>query len=573
MTVSRHLRRACATLMAGAVATGLGAVAPARADEISADGAQKLEQQVHDWLAALLGPLVPVGERPLHVTAEADHYRVEAPFADLLGSLGVTVQGAPVSAALKPLAGGRWAIDDVRAPSPLTMSYALPGDGKGGDAPAETLTATIGSQHQHGVLDPSFATPSTMDGTIKGYTSTIEGEKDLGKRTTSIDEITYHLALDPVDGRLDVVEDTDSHLLASNTVVPNIGLASFSVEKMHGSLRLDGVAPDRVASLVHAAMELAPLGIAAAKQQQGAPDLQAIRTLAEQNRKAAADDRAAADADKQAVAEGRMTPADRRKNTEARIARAKERMKAMQALRAPNAAKPVLTGEQRTAMHDALVAVADLLQGFDQQVSMENVHVVGAGYTGHLAKFATELSVDAPAGKVTLHFHVGLDGLDSPDIPPGVFRDYLPRHISITPRIGGVPAAALHDLLLHAADNPGDDPQMEAEAKSLLDKGPVVVGLEELSLDFGPATLTGSGELRVIGTDQYDGDAQFKATGLDDLIAQANTVPELKQAGPVLFLLKGMGKQDGDATVWNISYHDKKVLVNGNDLSAMLPGK
>jgi hypothetical protein len=329
-----------------------------------------------------------------------------------------------------------------------------------------------------------------------------------------------------------------------------------------------------LAPLLHAVMDLAPAGVAAAKQG-GASDQKSLPALAEQNRAAAEDDRRAAEADKHAVAEGRMTPAQRKKNTEDRLARAKARRAAMLTAKGqPETPVPAvaLSPEQHAEMHDALVALADLISGFDEHGTLENLHVVAAGHSGRLQKFALGLSAGAPDGKIAIRFNLAMDGLDSPDIPPGVFRDYLPRHLSIAPRVSGVPSADLRDLLLRAADSNGNDPLLEVQARALLDKGPVAIGLDELSFDFGPATLQGKGEVRVLGTDRYEGEAHFTATGLDDLIKKANTVPELAQAAPVLFLVKGMGRQDGPNTVWDVTYKDSKVLVNGNDLSQMLPG-
>jgi len=152
-------------------------------------------------------------------------------------------------------------------------------------------------------------------------------------------------------------------------------------------------------------------------------------------------------------------------------------------------------------------------------------------------------------------------------------RAYMPRHIEFAPSIGGVPAKDLRALLLRAADSEGNDPGLKAQADELMQKGPLTVGLDSLALDFGPATLRGTGELRIVGPDDVEGEAHVTATGLDALIQQANTVPELKQAEPVLFMLKGLGRQDGARTVWDITYRDRKVLVNGNDLSGMMPKK
>ncbi len=289
---------------------------------------------------------------------------------------------------------------------------------------------------------------------------------------------------------------------------------------------------------------------------------------------AADEDRRAAEADKKAVAAGTLTLAESKKHSDERHARAAARAKAMEAARqpAPAAPPPDLTPEQQASLKTALVALVGIATGFDEHGTMENMHVAAAGHSGHLDKLAAGFSVSAPDGKALLRLTFAIDGLDSPDIPPGIYRDYLPRHLSIAPRVGGVPAADLHDLLLRAANSQGTDPDLQEQAVALLGKGPVAIGVDELSFDFGPATLKGTGEVRVSGMSEYEGEAHFVATGLDELIQKVAKVPELKQAGPVLFLVKGMGKQDGATTVWDVTYSQGKLLVNGNDLSQMIPG-
>lgn len=571
-------RQATATLLAGAFAAGLCAVAPgARADEVSAEGAEQLEQQVHDWLASLLGPQVDIGEHPLQVAADGDHYTVELPYISPLGGLGITAEGNPFTASLKPLEGGRWAIDDMRIPSPLRLSYPIPAAANGGVPGTGLFTAKVGSQDQHGVFDPSFATPSHWDIMLKDYSSKVDRGADKGTSAVTIDEMTGHVTIDPAeDGRVNIVEDVDSHLIASNATTPQTGVASFSAERLHGGIRLKGVSPDGIASLVSSAKVLVPLAIAAAEVGKGpaAGAKQDVHALVEKDRKAAELERQAAEADKAAVADGRMTLAERKQNADDRRAAALARQKVLQAARAAGDTGPtVLTADQKAATHDALVALMDLMTGFEEHQTFEDVHVAAAKYSGHVGKLEFGFGAGAPDGRAAVKLDLVLDDLDSPDVPPGIFRDYMPRHIAIAPRIGGVPAEDLRKLLLRAADSEGKDPMLETEAKALLAKGPVVAALDEVSVDFGPATLKGSGELRISGEKEYEGEAHLTATGLDELIKQAGTVPELKQAGPVLFLLKGMGRQDGATTVWDITYRDNKVLVNGNDLSQMLPGK
>ena len=560
-----------AGIFACAVAAGLCA-GPALADDMTDAGAQQLEQQVRDWLVGLLGPSVDPGARPLHITADGDHYRLEIPFAGPLAATGATIAGDPVSAKLTPLEGGRWALDDIRIPSPLHVSYPAPGAGKDGADVTRELTTTVESQDQHAVLDPSLTSGSHWDGTLRGYSSSVVGLAGADRATTRIEDMRFHFAWEPgADGLLNVVQETDSHMLSSTSQTGDADQATLSIERMHAVVKLDRLAPDHLATIMHAAMRLMPLGVAAAQQHAGG-DTAALAALLAANRSAADADKRAEAADKKAVAEGRMTAETRKKNADARHARAQARMEAIKAARTA-AATPELSPEDKTAAHEGLVALADLLGGFDEQGTMENVRFGAAGHSGHLDKLALGLGVGAPDGRTTIRFALGLDGIDSEEIPPGVYRDYVPRHTSLALHLGGVPAADLRALLLRAGDSEGNDPHLQEAALALLANGPLVLGLDSLAFDFGPTTLQAKGEFRVRAEDDYDGDAHIVATGLDDLIKQANTVPELKQGAPVLLMLKGLGQQEGATTVWDVTYKDGKVLVNGTDLGDMLPGK
>jgi hypothetical protein len=166
--------------------------------------------------------------------------------------------------------------------------------------------------------------------------------------------------------------------------------------------------------------------------------------------------------------------------------------------------------------------------------------------------------------------HLAVEGIDSPLIPPGPLRDYLPRRIALTPRLSGVPADDLVALLLRGID--GDDhDSLQAEAIGLLAKGPLKAGLDDVVLDIGAAVLKANGTVTIAAPDDIKGSARIDATGLDTLIHNANTVPELRGATPFLIMMKGIGEQKGSTTTWNITYADGHTEVNGTDLSALVP--
>jgi hypothetical protein len=506
-------------LAPGLLAVGLLAPLGAHAQPTPAD-AEGLEQQLRSWLADLLGPGVPLGERPFHITAEGDHFRVEVPIAGPIGTTGFSVEAAPFALAATPLEGGRWALDSIDNVTLLRLVR---------DDPAATgwrnLTWSAADMKCHADLDPSFATASAFDGSLHDYTTVEQGPD--GAFTSRIGSVSSHEVWEPAGGgRLNVSDTANVEQIRIEGSLPGGGgPLTVTVDRATRTGRLQDLAPDHIGPAVRAGVDLlAPLLQAAVQETPATTDCSGD------------------DCDKQPVVakQGKATP------------------------------------EQRRAVRALAVALRDLLGGVSVQQSMENLHVVAGPHEATLARLAIGEDVIAADGKLNARLSLALDGLDSPEIPPGILRDYLPRHIALTPRISNVPSAAGIDLLLKAIDA-GDEnsPELEAEAKGLLRQSPLTLGLDDVALDLGPASLTASGEMQVPSAEpeEITGHADISVTGLDTLIKQSNANPQLRQAGPVLLMLKGIGEQDGKTVVWHVTYQDKQVMVNGNDLTQMMPAK
>jgi hypothetical protein len=208
----------------------------------------------------------------------------------------------------------------------------------------------------------------------------------------------------------------------------------------------------------------------------------------------------------------------------------------------------------------------------EQETTLEKVRLDAGGISGTLDRLSIGEQTAAPDGMLDASLHLSMQGIDSPLIPKGPLRDYLPRRLAFTPRLSGVPANDLIALLLRAIDS--DDPKaVLEEAGGLLAKGPLKAGVDDVLLDFGAATLKGSGTMTIAAANDIKGTAQLVATGLDALIARAGSVPELAGSAPFLILLKGIGEQHGDTVVWNIGYADGHTKVNGTDLATLLPSE
>jgi len=231
------------------------AAGPVRADT---QDAATLEKQLHDWLAAVLGPRVKLGDRPIQLTPQDDHFALAVPVSGALGDSGVTLDGPPFTATLHRLDDGRWALDNGRLPSPLHITTTLP---KG---PAE-WTTTLEDQDQHAAIDPTLSATSTWDGSV-GHSLTVWHGPD-GERRSEASQVRTHVAVQPAgDGRVNVSETATSELVASNAKMDKLGVTSFSAGRTLFTSHVDRLAPDRLPALLQALFDLAPMAADAAKE-------------------------------------------------------------------------------------------------------------------------------------------------------------------------------------------------------------------------------------------------------------------------------------------------------------------
>ena len=458
-----------------------------------------LEAQLHDWLAALLGPRAELGERPVRVTAQGDHFALAVPIAGTVGASGIILAGPAATADARSLGDGRWALDHIRLPSPLGIAVAS------GEGPS-VWTITMQDQDEHAVIDPTLATTSSWDGQIGGYAARAQGPQ--GERHSEAAHVVTHVTWQPAaNGRVDVTETASSDLVSSTSRVAKVGLMSLSAAHSRFDAHIDALAPDRIAPLVHAALDLA------------------VPLLAPASGAAAG------------------TPA------------------------------PHMTPEIRSALGKLLDAADGLLGGFGERAKLEDVHIQGPMGNATVQAMAFGTSASAPDGRLQLRADMVLDGLDSDALPPGPLHGYLPRHIALAPRVSGLQADRVFALLRRAAASDGKDPTLESDAEAIVHDGPLAIGLDKVAADFGPATLAASGEMHILGRDEISGHAHVRMTGLETLIHDAQAEPTLAQAVPMLIFLKGIGESAGGATVWDIAYNNGRLLVNGTDMSQMMPGK
>ena len=462
--------------------------------DATADQAQSLERQLHDWVNGLVGQVVGIGDRPVHLTAEGDHFRVEIPMQAAAEAVGFDAANATITATARPLSGGRWSLDDIRIPASVHLT--------GGTDPAIDWSMKVADQQSSAVIDPSLATASSFDADIRGQTSTTAGSD--GEHTSQIDHYVAHSVWMPTgDGRMDVLANTTGDKLAMSQTLPDGSPVNWSAEHVQNNVRVDALAAASFGSIVRTVMDMVP--VAMSMQQSGPP---------------------------------------------------------------PDGLPP----DARKAARTVVLQVLDLWSGFSVDETMDRVHLEAAGHEGSLTRFDFGFAGGTRQGKMDLHMNLAVDGLESPEIPAGPLRDFMPHHIALKPRLSGVPMQETRQLVLRAIDSDGANAgELVEQATALLHKAPVTVGVDNVELDLGSSRLRGGGEVRIAAANEMSGHADITVVGLDGLMKQVAAVPELKQAMPFLILAKGLGHQEGNATSWKIVYSGKKITVNDNDLSSMLP--
>lgn len=219
----------------------------ALADDIGPAQAQALQQQLKDWLAGLRGPSVKLPDLPWQISGEHDHYVITWPVSAITSQNGE----AAVTANVRPLDGGRWSVDDVKMPpsGSFTINFPNPSD-PGNSAPA-TVDYTIGKQDSHGVIDPSFATPSTLHAEIGDLV--VATNSPTQRQEQHFDHYVADTSLTPLgNGRLDLVSNATVDGWKSASQLNGGTPVAVGIQSIRAVGKVGNVSRDRVAALLAA---------------------------------------------------------------------------------------------------------------------------------------------------------------------------------------------------------------------------------------------------------------------------------------------------------------------------------
>ena len=231
---------------------------------------------------------------------------------------------------------------------------------------------------------------------------------------------------------------------------------------------------------------------------------------------------------------------------------------------APAARPPVDPQLLRTILQ----SLQDLASEFTLNETFDGVAFRSGPYNGAMNQARIGMGAKSEAGLLQAYMDLGLDGLVLPDAAPGAMAELLPRKVALRPMLTGVPTEDLIRWLGATADAKGGAQRAPGFA-TLLRRAGVTAGLDSLALDIGSTSFAGAGKLMALSPDDLAGQAQITASNFDDLIARVNAVPDLASVLPLFVFAKGISQTVEGRLVWNLTYRDNKLLVNGTDLSAM----
>ena len=439
--------RTAATLFGLAISASL-VTAPLRqacADPVTPDQASSLETQIRAWLVDAVGPKITLPKRPVEVTAAGDHYDLAVPFSVLLDTSGTPAAGpGSVTASLKPLDQGKWALDDVRMPSPGHFAFDMGPPGAKLPVVVETRMA---DQNTHILFDQNFATPSTMTSSVGAVDVHITSAQQ--DQTQHIDSTTAHAALTPTTaGRVDVTEDATAQ---------NLSVQAHSVGGDDHTMKLDA----RHLTVAAHLDDVDRLKVLTA--------LQAITRVSSSMATALAPEHATTD---------RAAPAGpgRRPAPQARSATP---------AKPPSPAQAAAAALDRAAIRDMILTLRDIASGGEINEALDGMTLNVDGHGGAAEHVQLALGATAPGGMLQAHVEMGIDGLAVPELPP-TMAVYLPKHFKVRPFVSGISVADVTKMALDATGPNGDrapDPAV------LFSHGGITFGIETMALDLGTSSF------------------------------------------------------------------------------------
>lgn len=221
---------------------------PANADSPSA---ADLQASLRAWLVQMTGS-EKAAPPAVTVTQDGEAYRILVPLPGFAPTAPADPAG--LTAKVRALDGGRWAIESMKLPSSGVMTIKPPPGGLKDSEPG-LMRLHIGQQAATGVFDPSYATASRLDATLEDVHADVRGNGL--RQSQDYADYAMHMSLSPHQApgthgpaSLDAAETA----LVRGVHVASSGPATFDARA--DSFELAGTAtevdPDRVGAILAA---------------------------------------------------------------------------------------------------------------------------------------------------------------------------------------------------------------------------------------------------------------------------------------------------------------------------------
>jgi hypothetical protein len=525
-SVPPSLGRVCrATLLASALCGGtLLCGVPARAAAPDADQAKAMQDAIQSWLSGLVGQAASKLPRPpVQVTAAGDHYVLAVPFDRILTAImGVkSSMPGPWTMNLAPRDESKWEVEQVHFPTPWTFSIHTQ---SGAKTVGMDMRINVQKRTAHGLVDPTFASPSTLESATQGLDMTMTSE--TGERKTErkerVDNATSKFVLAPEQGTtVNASEDGTFDGMTVEENLPSGHALQFRVHHGTIGMRFDDVDRVKLASMVTNLVDWfkrsRSMSSTLVAQSDGAADGKGDRVTA------------------------------------------------------TNAKTKAAMGERfKAEAHALLLAMRDLVRGGEIHYSLEGVQGTFDGHAGAADKVALGTVVGAPNGMLGAHLQMAADGLTVADLPPPL-RALMPKHLAMRPFVAGISVADMTKIALDATAPHGDAHAL-ADRKVLFNHGGLTTGIDGLAIELCGTSITGAGKVVFTSPKIFSGNATITAKNFDQLMQTVQKVPAAAKIVPVLVMARGLGHADHGKLVWNIEIVNDTVKVNGTDLRAMTQG-
>lgn len=169
-----------------------------------------------------------------------------------------------------------------------------------------------------------------------------------------------------------------------------------------------------------------------------------------------------------------------------------------------------------------------------------------------------------------------------PELVPAWAAGMVPDNIKVDVNVSGFNLAAPAQMIIDKLDLAKDPPLPEGFENelipALMPSGSVAIGLGASEILAKIYHLTAEGNMTAGPVDLPAGQALVKFKGLDETMAALQAAPPefgMQQMGPLLLLVKGLGKQESDGYLsWKIESTPQGIMtVNGTDISKMMGGQ